>query len=99
MKLDAVNTTVPKNSGKKYVKAAAHGALLTSGALGLSSAISWAADSVDMKNVVKNAGGESKYIKSYLLGLAVCSILGAMAGAAGTFIADKINPKKSPKAV
>ena len=97
MQVSASNQPITTN--RKYARAAAKGALLTSGALTVSSAVSWASDSAYMKQVVKNTGGKAKYAATYALGLAVLTAAGALLSTALTFIADKITPKKPPKAV
>ena len=86
-------------NNNKYSRAAKRGALLTSGALAVSTAVSWASDSAYMKQVVKNTGGKAKYIKTYAIGFATLATAGALLNTALSFITDKFSSKKPPKAI
>lgn len=98
MKVNTANQPVmPKNN--RYAKSAKRGALLTAGALTASTAFSWATDSVYMKKVVQDVGGKSKYMKTFALGMAIASTVGALTSMLSTFIVSRIVPKKTPKAV
>ena len=98
MNINSVQQPTVKTNNR-YRKAAAKGALLTSGALTVSSAVSWASDSAYMKQVVKNTGGKVKYAKTYAMGLVALTAAGAALSSVLTFIIDRFQPKKPPKAV
>ena len=98
MNISSVQQPTVKTNNR-YRNAAVKGALLTSGALTVSSAVSWASDSAYMKQVVKNTGGKAQYAKTYALGFLALTAAGAALSSALTFVIDRFQPKKPPKAV
>ncbi len=83
----------------KHVKAACRGAALTAGCLSVSTALSWATDSVCMNGVVKKLGGKTQYAKVFGRNLALASLAGAAASALMSIISNNVQPKKPPRAV
>ncbi len=91
----SMNQPVRKNTKSNPAK---RGAMITAGMLTASTAISWATRTNEMKEVVKSCGGKNKYIANYALGLALFAGAGAVVNTVLTAVANKINPKKPPKA-
>lgn len=97
MNVNSVNMHHPVRKNAK-AHPARRGALITTGMLTASTAISWATRTNEMRQVVKECGGRNKYIANYALGLALFAGAGAIVNTVLTAVANKITPKKPPKA-
>lgn len=82
----------------RHVKAACEGAALTAGCLSVSTALSWATDSVYMSGLAKKMGGKAKYAKVFARNLTLATLAGAAASAVMSIIAQNVKPKKPPRA-
>ncbi len=82
----------------RHVKSACRGAALTAGCLSVSTAVSWATDSVYMSSLAKKMGGKAKYARVFARNLTLATLAGAAASAVMSIISSNVKPKNPPRA-
>lgn len=80
------------------LRAAKRGAAITAGSMAAVSGLTFITNNDTMRKTISEYGGFGTYFKTFITGLAILSAGGAAAGALLHVIADKITPKKPPKA-
>lgn len=97
MNVTSVNMNTPVKRQRKSHPGLV-GAGITAGVLATSTAASWIRRPDQMKEIVSQCGGKNNYIKTFILGGAILTALGAVANKILAGIASAITPKKPPKA-
>ena len=99
MKIGSINQVNYTPKVKNYAKAAQRGALATTVLLGVTTTASMINQPNEMAEVIKKCGGRLKYAQTFIKSALLLSALASVFSVSCAFIADKISPKKNPKAV